>query len=374
MKKTIFILLTMMLVALLSHCNYEIEDRSNTAILSYIDRVLRSTSSTPATNASDTAPPTVGAISILNVSSSSITIGWTAATDDFTVQSNIQYLPYFSLSNNLNTVSNIETNGMPVGTFTSNLTQVSVINLVPQTNYYFSVIARDSQGNKAAYLPIAGLTTQDTMPPIPGNSGILSANTVTSTSITVGWVSATDNSTPQSNLQYKVVYSLSNNITTISMAETNGTIAQNWISNLSSFSINGLAMNMPYYITVLAMDTYGNKAIYSVLNVSTLTCSPGPGILSAGYIWYIGCPNVNCNTTCVGRGGVSPGYTFIGTNTGNCQMILDVLGLGSGAVSPQPCAQGAGCYINPGRWLCTSPAFDVNFSSPSDIKACSCAL
>ena len=131
-------------------------------------------------------------------------------------------------------------------------------------------------------------------------------------------------------------------------------------------------MNTNYYFAVLVQDISLNKTSYNLVNTSTIACAPGSGISAAGYIWSLGCQNTTCNAICASRGGVSAGYSFIGGSTANCQIILDAIGLGTGSVSANFCAQGAGCYINPTRYLCTSPAFDPNFSSPTDIKVCSC--
>ena len=73
--------------------------------------------------------------------------------------------------------------------------------------------------------------------------------------MTINWTAATDNATLQSNLQYKVVYSLSNNMGTVVTARgANGTLAQDWSANITSKIISGLTMNTNYFFTVLVQD------------------------------------------------------------------------------------------------------------------------
>lgn len=354
-------------------CNPIVEDKSDIALTSFLQRVKPDrTTNAGIVEIVDLTPPIVGSIGIGTINPTSIAFNWTAATDDITLQSNIQYLAYYSLNNNLTSVTDIESNGTPIGAFTPNALQSVVSGLAINTNYFLTVIAKDEKGNKSAYPSVSATTTLDTTPPSAGNAGVVTTSNISSTGMTINWTAATDNATLQSNLQYKVVYSLSNNIGTVVTAEANGTLAQDWSANITSKIISGLTMNTNYYFTVLVQDLSLNKTSYSVVNSTTLACAPGSGISAAGYIWYLGCQNTTCNAVCASRGGVSAGYSFIGGSTTNCQTILDAVGLGTGSVASNFCAQGAGCYINPARTLCTSPAFDPNFSSPSDIKVCSC--
>ncbi|MDY6933645.1 MAG: hypothetical protein SVZ03_05400, partial [Spirochaetota bacterium] len=57
--------------------------------------------------------------------------------------------------------------------------------------------------------------------PTPGFSGVITFTDIFSTSLTVNWTKASDLETAQSLLQYKLVRSLSNNITTVFDAEAN---------------------------------------------------------------------------------------------------------------------------------------------------------
>lgn len=123
--------------------------------------VVIPTSSTPP-SPSDTTAPEVGnggSITTSKVLPTSITLSWTKGTDNKTEQSNLKYLAYYSTSNNLDTVDNIESNGTAVGSYISNIDTVDVTGLFEDTTYYFNVIVKDEAGNKSAYTMVSGKTT-----------------------------------------------------------------------------------------------------------------------------------------------------------------------------------------------------------------------
>ena len=105
------------------------------------------TSQTP-----DTTPPTVGTptLTISNLSATSLTVTWSAATDDRSSPSTLQYQLYSSTSDNIGTVDNAIANGTTVGSLATVLTG-NKIDLTANTTYYFNVVVQDEAGNKSAY-------------------------------------------------------------------------------------------------------------------------------------------------------------------------------------------------------------------------------
>lgn len=93
----------------------------------------------------------------------------------------------------------------------------------------------------------------------------------TGTSFNIAWTAATDDATPASALQYKILYSTSNNISTAADANANGTMVQDWTTNLTSGTISSLQQVQAYYIAVLVRDTDLKVGIATV-NTTTL-CS-----------------------------------------------------------------------------------------------------
>ncbi|RNB89517.1 hypothetical protein EDM56_09995 [Brevibacillus fluminis] len=227
---------------------------------------------TPA--APDTTAPTVGnsgTITASNATQNSVDLGWTAATDTVTSTGNLKYKVVYSPSNNLDTVANAEANGTVVQDWTANITSATVNGLTAGTIYYFNVLVKDEAGNKALYSGASQATTAapDTTPPTVGNSGIITASNATQNSVDLGWTAATDTVTSPGNLQYKVVYSTSNNLDTVTHTEANGAVGQDWTANITSATVNGLSAGTTYYFNVLVKDEGGNKALYNGTSQAT---------------------------------------------------------------------------------------------------------
>jgi hypothetical protein len=103
----------------------------------------------------DGVAPVTGNSSIIttaNLTPTSLTLNWTNATDNYTTQSSLQYKIAKSLSNNIDTVANLEANGTIVQNWTLDINTVNVMGLNANTAYYFNVLVKDSLGNKGMYV------------------------------------------------------------------------------------------------------------------------------------------------------------------------------------------------------------------------------
>lgn len=111
----------------------------------------------------DITPPTVsdGTIVINNIKTTSLTLNWTKATDDTTSPTYLQYRVYYSTSNDVDTVTNMETYGTAVGVWATDISTMEVPGLVKATNYYFNLMVQDEVGNKSAYSSTLGGTSFD---------------------------------------------------------------------------------------------------------------------------------------------------------------------------------------------------------------------
>ena len=227
---------------------------------------------------SDVVTPTAGnsgALTASNITTSGVTINWTKATDNVSSQANLQYLVYYSTSNNIDTVANAEANGTAFGSYSNDISLTAITGLIANTTYYFNVIVRDEAGNKSAYTSISQstLTSSDVVTPTAGNSGALTASNITTSGVTINWTKATDNVSSQANLQYLVYYSTSNNIDTAANAEANGTAFGSYSNDISLKAITGLIANTTYYFNVIVRDEAGNKSAYTSISLATLTSS-----------------------------------------------------------------------------------------------------
>lgn len=230
----------------------------------------------------DLNPPTPGGggtITASNVKAVKLTLSWTAATDDVTPQSFLQYKVVRSLSNNISTVDDAESNGTTVQDWVTNITSVTATGLSNNTLYYFNVLVQDLASNKAVYNMTSQATQNDVTPPTPGDGGAISATNIQYYSVDLDWTTATDDISDPGDLEYKTVYSLSNNVTSVTAAETNGTIVQDWTAAVTSVSATGLSIDTTYYFNVLVKDEVSNKAAYTSISQATTAdvTPPTPG-------------------------------------------------------------------------------------------------
>jgi hypothetical protein len=207
-----------------------------------------------------------GELAATSVTTTSLTLSWSQAGD---VSSFIDYHVYRSTTE-LFGVANIESSATLIETVLNNYSS-NVTGLSPSTTYYFYIVVEDEAGNKAAYdtLTQATAAPADVTSPIPGNSGTLSATSITQTGLTLNWTIATDNTSSQANLQYLAYYSTSNNLSSVANVEANGTPVGSYTSNINTKNITGLTTATTYYFNVIVKDEANNKAIYSTLTQAT---------------------------------------------------------------------------------------------------------
>ncbi len=88
--------------------------------------------------------------------------------------------------------------------------------------------------------------------------------TANGNSIDVSWADASDDSTAAAALEYQVVYSTVDNISTIDSAIANGTVSTNWTKNINNAIISNLNWGFKYYVSVLVKDASAALSIYPV--------------------------------------------------------------------------------------------------------------
>ncbi|MBT6324924.1 MAG: hypothetical protein HOJ35_03070, partial [Bdellovibrionales bacterium] len=98
----------------------------------------------------DITPPTPGENLSSTSSTSEISLSWSTASDSVTTSNNLEYIVYYSTSNNIDTWSDIG-NGTAVETWSPNLTNKKISNLSNGITYFFNVFVRDEANNIASY-------------------------------------------------------------------------------------------------------------------------------------------------------------------------------------------------------------------------------
>lgn len=186
---------------------------------------------TTTNQASSTSAPTVseGTIIASNLSTSSVTLSWTKATDAETADIDLTYTVYYSTADNISTSSEAETNGSAAGEPATDIDSVSVTGLSAGTTYYFNVVVADSDGSKAAYTSLSQTTNAvDASAPTSASISLASgASTTTTTNLTAS-LSASDD-------QAVTAYYLSTS------AATPGASASGWVAVAGAASYSGTA-------------------------------------------------------------------------------------------------------------------------------------
>ena len=188
---------------------------------------------------SDTQAPTAPTnVTLSNITLNSINISWSASTDNFGV-----------------TGYNIYVDGILEAQTTN--TNSTIVALNTNTDYNFTIIARDLINNMSAAASISGKTLEDTeAPSIPIN---LSISNETDSSVKVSWTPSTDNNAVHG---YEVYVDNS-------LKETNTN---------SFYTVSGLNTSTTYAIEIVAYDIDNNKSDKSNSINATTTAGTSNGI------------------------------------------------------------------------------------------------
>ncbi len=116
--------------------------------------------------------------------------------------------------------------------------------------------------------------------PTPGDSGLITASNIGATSLTLHWTKATDNKTPQEDLEYIVYKSDADDIGTVLDAEKNGTSLCEWTVDIDTIDVTLLSVKTSYYFNVIVKDERENKSAYTMAEFGTISddgLAPEPG-------------------------------------------------------------------------------------------------
>ena len=185
----------------------------------------------------DTQAPTVPAnLAATNISITSLTLTWTASTDNVGV-----------------TGYDIYQNGVKINPSNVTSTSYNVSGLTAATTYGYSIRAKDAAGNQSAATTTLNVTTNAADTEAPTAPANLVATNISTTSLTLTWTASTDN-----------------------VGVTGYDIYQNGVkinpSNVTStsYNVSGLTSGTTYGYYIIAKDAAGNQsAPTTTLNVTT---------------------------------------------------------------------------------------------------------
>lgn len=131
------------------------------------------------------------------------------------------------------------------------------------------------------------LKSPDVTAPVPGGSGVISASATTASSTTLSWAKATDAVTTQAQLNYTVVRSTSNALSTLTNAIDAGVVSGSG-TDISGLTVTGLQSATAYNLNVIVSDAAGNQAIYTPVSVTTTGDATVPTVGTAPVASNIG--------------------------------------------------------------------------------------
>lgn len=130
----------------------------------------------------------------------------------------------------------------------------------------------------SAILTSVSVPAADTVSPVPGNSGTITASSIGSSSLVLNWTTASDNISSPSALKYQVIKSNSNNISTGLEMQANGTLLTPvGVADMTSYTVTGLSPSTTYYFNVAVCDQAGKYNAYTTVGVTTSATSGGSG-------------------------------------------------------------------------------------------------
>lgn len=181
------------------------------------------------------APTAPSNLSASAITQSSLTLNWTASTD------NVGIAGY-----------DIFNNGTKINTTLVTATTYNVTGLTASTAYQFYVQAKDAAGNTSPNSNTIDITTPDTQAPTaPSN---LMASAVTQTSLTLNWTASSDNVGVTGYDVYQDGIKINTSLLTT-----------------TTFDVNGLSTATAYQFYVQASDAAGNTSNSGLLDATTLS-------------------------------------------------------------------------------------------------------
>ncbi len=214
---------------------------------------------------------------ISNLTDTGFKLDWLASTDNLTASSGLSYGLYYSLYPELNTIEQISKNGILVSDFANNKLTATISGLPRGNTYYFNVVVKDDNENKACYEQVKVAIGADTLAPELDNDKPWITGHM-ATQLTLNWDPAEDDITRDELLRYAVYRSEDDNIDTLAKCEANGTQVLPYSAATYTYTNTGLKEDTDYYYTVIVQDEAGNKTIYESIEASFTQDTVGPKV------------------------------------------------------------------------------------------------
>lgn len=214
----------------------------------------------------DKEAPKVGTITEATATAyNSMSVKWSAATDNKTPADKLRYQLIWQAKGNPE---------MHISEIKPAMLRLSINGLTEKTTYIIKVKVTDEAGNEAIY-EAKEVTTpnkpeeKDTVSPTPGK---IIEVTPTINTIFLRWSAATDNKTPADKLYYQVIYYAK---------DEKKEIYSQTKASMFTYTITGLRPKTTYIIKVRVTDEAGNATEYAEVIKNTLEQeAPKPGVIT----------------------------------------------------------------------------------------------
>ena len=225
-----------------------------------------------------TAPSTIANLSVSNITQTSVLLSWTAPGDDAAVGTSTSYdLRYStSLITESNWASSTPATGEPTPQIAGSAESMTVSGLSPSTTYYFAIKSKDEMNNESLLSNVPNATTltpPDTTAPA---AIILSAGTITQSSVTLNWIAPGDDGSTGTAASYDLRYSTGtiNDSNWASATQAAGEPAPAIAGTSQSLTVSGLSSSTTYYFAIKSVDEASNwSALSNVVSAATLAPS-----------------------------------------------------------------------------------------------------
>lgn len=229
------------------------------------------------------APVFAGCKAAIGRSASSILVTWEPARDDIVQPEGITYNLYASeTADGFNLLA-------PDARITGGATSGIIPGLARDTQYYVLCRAEDGSGNEDQNLRVQSARTKDDDVP-PEFGGIIALSNVSSTTLDLSWVAATDNKTAAADIVYDVFVSKTSGDFDFEEGEP-------WVTSpagATGITVEALDPNTTYYFVVVARDEGANRSAPEPEVVTTTLVSFQVNVL--GIFASKGCAVSGCHT------------------------------------------------------------------------------
>ncbi len=246
-----------------------------------------------------TAPAAVADLAVSSTSDSSVTLAWTAPGDDGqqgTVKT-IDVRHSFAEITDEGWASATAVLGEPQPGIAGTNEVFAVMDLMPDTTYYFALKCADEAANWSGLSNVIGGTTKAKQDETaPGQVTDLSVVSTAASSATLSWTAPGDDGDSGTPASYDIRYSLSQitDGTWSSAIQADGEPVPGAAGSAESFTVVNLISNATYYFGLKAADEVPNTSVLS--NITSATTGAGPDTIHPSAVVDLGITQVTSSS------------------------------------------------------------------------------